>query len=263
MKKSLVFGIAAFILIGILALVFMNARENSQLNIEFTGKTIDLKSTDGLIIKADIYESESQKDPIILLYHQAGYSRGEYRPIAPKLNEMGFTCIAIDQRSGKEVNGVNNETFEQAINKGIGTDYLDAYPDLEAALMYAKNNYSSRKIIIWGSSYSASLVFILGAKYKNYISGIVSFSPGEYFEYENMQIKEYAKEANCPVFVSSAKNEYILWKEIFENISNSDKVSYIPESEGIHGSRALWEVNEGHEECWNAIKDFLNNIKER
>ncbi len=263
MKKSLVYGLAALIITGILAFDFIIVGENSSLNTEFTGKTIELKSSDGLTIKADVYESAGHKGPIILLYHQAGYSRGEYRPIAPKLKEMGFTCFAIDQRSGKEVNGVKNETFEQASNKGIGTDYLDAYSDLEAALIYVKNNYSSRKIIIWGSSYSASLVFILGTKYKNDISGIVSFSPGEYFEYEHRQIKDYAKEINCPVFISSAKNEYFMWKEIFGNLSNSDKVSYVPEGDGFHGSRALWEINEGHDECWNALKDFLNNIKEK
>ena len=263
MKRALKFGLAVLVLTGILAFKFLRTQEDSPLQTGFTGNTFELKSTDGLMVKADVYESEGQKGPIILLFHQAGYSRGEYRPVAPRLKEMGFTCIAIDQRSGKEVNGVKNETFQQASKNGMGTDYLDAYPDLEAALIYAKNKYPSRKIILWGSSYSASLVFILGTEYKNDVSGIVAFSPGEYFEYEGRQIKDYAKEVSCPVFISSAKDEHHLWKEIFENVSNADKVSYLPEGKGIHGSRALWEANEGHEVCWNAIGGFVNNIKSR
>ena len=46
--------------------------------------------------------------PVLVLFHQAGWSRGEYREIAPKLNELGYICLAIDQRSGKGVNGVAN-----------------------------------------------------------------------------------------------------------------------------------------------------------
>lgn len=261
MKKSVVIIIAAIALIAIFTPVFMIMNENKKSEIKIERKTIEIESSEGLTIKADIYETKNSSDPLILLFHQAGYSRGEYRSIAPILNELGFACIAIDQRSGREVNSVVNETNIQAIEKGLPTNYVDALPDLEATLKYAKSHFPNRKIVIWGSSYSASLVFILGSRYKSDIQVIISFSPGEYFEYENSQIQDYAKVVDCPVFITSAKSEYKYWKSIYEYIKSPLKASFVPNNEGYHGSRALWKTNPGNEEYWNALSLFLNKIK--
>ncbi len=255
MKKHIAITIS--VLVGIIFLAFTTACNKDK----SPRKTIEIDSSDGVTTTADVYESEGKTDPIILLFHQAGYSRGEYREIAPLLQKQGFTCISIDQRSGKTVNGVDNKTHLQAIEKGLGTEYTDAYPDLEATLKYAKKNYPNRKIIVWGSSYSSSLVLILGAKNKTDISGIISFSPGEYFKFEDKKIAEYAKEIDCPVYITSAKNETEYWKQIFENVQNPEKQSFIPKNKGIHGSKALWETTENNEEYWNSINEFLNQMK--
>ena len=92
--------------------------------------TLTLKSTDGLAMTADLYRPHaSKKTPFIVLFHQAGWSRGEYREIAPKLNAMGFNCLAVDQRSGQGVNGVTNMTAKAAGMKKLGQGYLDARQD--------------------------------------------------------------------------------------------------------------------------------------
>jgi len=33
---------------------------------------------------------------IVLLFHQAGFSRGEFKNIAPRLVDSGFECLAVD-----------------------------------------------------------------------------------------------------------------------------------------------------------------------
>ncbi len=256
MKKSII-TLVILLYVGISSISVIAQKVND----DFSGITINLKSSDGVNIKADLYELENRTTPFIILFHQAGFSRGEYRPIAPKLNELGYSCMAIDQRSGKEVNGVINETNKDAVKKGKSTKYPDAFPDLEAALKFVKDNCPSRKIVVWGSSYSASLVFVLGQKYKEDISGIVSFSPGEYFEFENKQIKEYAKEIECPVWFSSAKNEHDSWKGIYDQIPGANKSYYLPESKGIHDSRGLWEITEEHEKCWESLTGFLKSVE--
>lgn len=235
--------------------------KSQQQNSEFSGTTINLPSTDNIELKADIYEIEDEGAPVVLLFHQAGYSRGEYRPIAPVLNEKGFTCIAIDQRSGKEVNGIKNEAFIQAQKQGLGTHYTDAVPDLEALVEYATTNYKNRKIILWGSSYSASLVFVLGKKYQEDIAGIVSFSPGQYFTWQNKDITEYAKSIKVPVFITSSGKEFDLCNPIYEAISSENKNYYLPDFEGQHGSKALWETNEGHKKYWAELSVFLEKFK--
>ncbi len=227
----------------------------------FSGETVTLESVDGVQVKADVYEIKDKKAPVILLFHQAGFSRGEYRETAPLLNDLGFNCIAIDQRSGKGVNGVTNETFIDASAKGISTKYPDAFPDLKAALKFAMRKYPSNKIIVWGSSYSASLVFVLAQKYLDKISAVIAFSPGEYFKFRGKEIKEYAKKVSCPVFITSAKNEHGYWKGIYESIPDGNKSFFLPETDGVHGSRALWKSNPSHKEYWKALKIFLLKIK--
>lgn len=246
--------------VALLGFSFTQSDVYADKESKFMGKTIVLKSADNLNIKADIYESERKDSPVILLFHQAGYSRGEYRPIAPKLCKLGFTCIAIDQRSGKGVKGVENDAFKEAQSLKLGTSYTDALPDLETALRYAQKEYPSRKIIVWGSSYSAALSLIMGSMYPESIAAIITFSPGEYFKYNEKEIKDYAKSIHCPIFITSAKDEYDQWKAIFEIIPSKDKHYFIPNGKGVHGSKALWDANANNEEYWTALKKFLDRF---
>ena len=223
-------------------------------------KTITIKSKDGLPITADIYKVENSSKPTILLFHQAGYSRGEYVEIAPKLNELGYSCIAIDQRSGKEVNGVVNETNLAAKKENKKTEFVDAIDDLRATIDYALGEFGSKEVILWVSSYSSSLVLILGNEYTKNVSAILSFAPGEYFTYQDKKIEDFASGLNTPVFITSAKNEYKNWKSIFDKIPAESKTKFLPTDKGYHGSKALWEKNDGNEAYWENVLAFLNKI---
>src|SRR4051812_30289117 len=74
---------------------------------------VTFPSKDGVTITADWYPI-ADSCPVILLCHQAGFSRGEYESTAVRLNKFGFNCLAIDQRFGDEVNGIKNETAAEA-----------------------------------------------------------------------------------------------------------------------------------------------------
>ena len=224
--------------------------------------TITIPSKDNLPIKADIYKVENSEKPTILLFHQAGYSRGEYIEIAPKLNKLGYSCIAIDQRSGKKVNDIANETNMAAKKANKKTEYVDAIPDLQATIEYALNEFGSEEVVLWGSSYSSSLIFIMGNEYKDNVVAMLAFAPGEYFSYDGKKIKDFASTIDKPVFITSAKNEYNNWKTIYDAIPSASKSKFLPSSKGYHGSKALWEKNEGYEEYWENVINFLNsNIK--
>ncbi|MEN8222442.1 MAG: alpha/beta fold hydrolase [Acidobacteriota bacterium] len=256
MKKIII-----FVMVVLISVLMVSGKE--ILPSVFKGETFVVESSDGLKIKADVYEVEDKKAPVILLFHQAGFSRGEYRETAPLLNELGFNCVAVDQRSGKAVNGVKNEAYLDAVAKKMGTKYPDAFPDLKATLKFAMRRYPSNKIIVMGSSYSASLVFVLAQKYLDKISAVISFSPGEYFKFRGKEIKEYAQKVKCPVFITSAKKEHGYWKGIYESIPEGKKTYFLPEKEGIHGSRALWKSNPNHKEYRKALEKFLLKVKKR
>ncbi|MBW1758430.1 MAG: alpha/beta hydrolase, partial [Deltaproteobacteria bacterium] len=73
-------------------------------------KSVDFPTAGGIQGRADVYAGQSKSATLVLLFHQAGWSRGEYREIAPKLIKAGYQVMAVDQRSGGKVNGIQNET---------------------------------------------------------------------------------------------------------------------------------------------------------
>lgn len=226
-------------------------------------ETISFNSKNGLEVTADLYLTNNTKAPFIILFHQAGWSRGEYLEIAPKLNAMGYNCMAVDQRSGEKVNNIINETAKRATEKGLSSDYPDALPDMLAAIDYVKANYKMKKLILWGSSYSSALVLKIAGDYPDIADATLSFAPGEYFERFGQSedwITQSAKYIKIPVFITSAKKEHVYWKSIFEAIPTTSKQSFLPTTEGHHGSRALWEQFDDHEAYWTAVNDFLKNI---
>ncbi|MEA2042385.1 MAG: alpha/beta fold hydrolase [Bacteroidota bacterium] len=223
-------------------------------------KTINFISADSLTITADLYMTKDEQAPFIILFHQAMFSRGSYREIAPKLNQLGFNCLAVDQRSGNRSRGVINLTHKAAKKSHLKTKYADAYPDLEAALNFVKESYNSETLLVWGSSYSAALVFVLTADYPSSIDGVLAFSPGEYFSFRGQKIEDFSAKVNCPVFITSAKSEKKDWISIFNKTAGKEKTGFVPQVEGQHGSKALWSKNFGYESYWEAVNKFLEQF---
>ena len=229
-------------------------------------ETITFPSKDGLQITADAYIGETEKNlPLIVLFHQAGWSRGEYLEIAPKLNTLGFNAIAVDLRSGKAVNGVTNQTAKKARKAGKPTRYIDALPDMEAALLYARKLAGKdTKIIAWGSSYSSALVLQLAGEKPELADAVLAFSPGEYFKKSGKPkdwISRSAKPLNIPVFITSAKPEKGRWLAIFKAIKSKKKVGFVPKTKGNHGSRVLWNKFSDSKEYWLAVTQFLDGLR--
>ncbi|MEP0264080.1 alpha/beta fold hydrolase [Dokdonia sp.] len=224
----------------------------------FAQNTIDYPSKDGLRITADLYEV-SKSDTFIILFHQAGWSRGEYKETAPKLNALGYTCLAVDQRSGGGVNDITNQTNKQAKKAGKSTGFIDAFQDIEATIDYVKKTYKPKKIIIWGSSYSSSLVLKYAGDNPDSIDAVLSFSPGEYFGKDNF-IKNSASKIKVPTFITSAQGEKKSWSAINDAIATKTKTTYLPKTSGNHGSRALWNKFSDSEGYWTAVKSFLNDL---
>lgn len=214
---------------------------------------ISFPASDGLIVTADIY-TVNDTLPYMVLCHQARYSRGEYMETVRLFCELGYNCLVPDLRSGKEVNGVYNETASLAVKKGLPGEYLDAEPDMIAAINYAYQK-SGKKVILLGSSYSASLALKIAATNKK-VSAVLAFSPGEYFG-DKLNLKKTIAGISTPVFVTSSKEESTAVKELVSEIKPKIMVHFIPSGEGKHGSSALWKNNPNNQEYWEAVKGFI------
>jgi len=219
--------------------------------------TLQFKSKDGLLITADFYSLEQSKN-LILLCHRSHCNRGEYRETAPKLNKLGFSCLAIDQRSGMKVFGVINETSALAKQSGLATGYLDAKQDIEAAINYAYELNGKKPIIILGSSYSASLALLISAK-TDKVKAVVVFSPGEYLK--DVKLAEEIKTLAKPIFATGAKKEIGEASKVLRFINSKHITLFKPKVDGFHGSKTLWESVEGHETFWKPLEQFLLKVQ--
>ncbi|MBD3637497.1 MAG: hypothetical protein HUJ25_09105 [Crocinitomicaceae bacterium] len=224
-------------------------------------ETITFKAEDGLDIYANKYEID-KTSPVIVLCHQARFNKFEYEGIAQRLNDMGFNCLAIDQRSGGPIAIKQNQTYNLAVEKGLEVDYLDAIPDIKAAVDFAAEEYD-QDVILWGSSYSSTLALWEGLK-NDKVRAVVAFSPGDYFP-ELGSLTDSLSTLEKPFFITAADFEIDGDVGINALLSKTDlgenQVKFAPESNGHHGSRALWKNQAGGEQYWEAVTDFLNSIK--
>ncbi|MBV9103161.1 MAG: alpha/beta hydrolase [Candidatus Eremiobacteraeota bacterium] len=137
--------------------------------------------------------------------------------------------------------------------------YLAAERDLEAALEWAKKSYPSLAIIVWGSSYSASLVFVLAANHQGEVTKLLAFSPGEYFG-DELHVADSAKRVTASIFVDSAADEKEIAeaKRLLDASPATVRVQYRPRH-GVHGSSTLRKDRnpEGYEDNWTAVESFL------
>ncbi|MFT5507245.1 MAG: dienelactone hydrolase [Hyphomicrobiaceae bacterium] len=217
---------------------------------------LTLKASDGLSISADVYRVSKAADaPWIVLAHQAGSSRGEYREIAPRLNQLGFNAVAVDQRSGKAFGGVRNGTAQRAATRGLRRSYSSAVPDIEAAMVWARKQTSGR-VVLWGSSYSAALAIWMAGNKPELADGVVAMSPGEYIR--GRSISKAAAKIKVPVLITSPASERRKWRGIFKAIHGDRKIGFAPSSGGRHGSSALIASrNKSADAYWKVVETFL------
>jgi dienelactone hydrolase len=217
---------------------------------------ISFKADDGVTVHGNYYRAPKPK-ALILLFHQAGSSKGEYASIAPRLVDAGYSALAIDQRSGGSLYGPN----ETAAGVSQKVTYLDARRDLEAALVWA--GQQNLPVALWGSSYSSSLVFLVAADHPDTVKAVLSFSPGEYFDNKTL-IHDAAAHVKVPIYVTSAQtqDEIDAARSILAASPAATKVQFVPTAGGVHGSSTLIaEKNKaGASANWDAVLAFLARV---
>jgi pimeloyl-ACP methyl ester carboxylesterase len=269
MNKTLLFGLFCWLWIGcehpqerqqeeILEDVHSAVARQNKVYVQEIPEKIIFPSIDSLPIHANLYHIDSAL-PIIVLCHQAGYNKVEYTEIAKVLNDMGFNCLAIDQRSGGNLVEWFNETKLEAIERGLPTEYLDAQQDIIAAVEFAAAKYK-KEVLLVGSSYSATLVLNVAIENKN-VNAVIAFSPGDYFP-DKINISKRLTDFKKPMFVTSSKEEAGELTKLISTVDLSEEqLQYVPESEGVHGAKALWKTYENNEEYWIASSSFREKVQ--
>jgi hypothetical protein len=226
----------------------------------FAQTPLQFSSKDGITIYANLYETKNKPKQIMLLCHQARYSKGEYKETAPLFVKMGYTCMAIDQRSGDSINNEKNKTAQEANAKILPTEYIDAEQDIEAALNYLYKKYH-QKIILVGSSYSSSLILKIANNNLEKVKATISYSPGEYFDDTTLVATNLLKLKTIPIYITCSNAEIAETQILFDLKINKNIIFFKPKAEGKHGSKALWANNTDNHEYWTSLKLFLKTLK--
>jgi dienelactone hydrolase len=220
-----------------------------------SAESVNFVTADHIRVFADYQGGKDPSKPIILLFHQLGQNSGEYTGIAKHLNSLGYDTLAVDLRAGGPAYGRTNRTIAATGEPGKP---IDALQDMEAAVDWADWRQHRTKIIAWGSSYSASLVFMLAAE-DTRVKAVVAFSPDEYFSSEPL-VHAAAAHMRQPALVSSASTpeELDAAASIFDNVPNLAKVLIKPK-QATHGSATL--NGSGAAAIWPTVEKFLASQK--
>ncbi len=224
--------------------------------LAFASEPVALHSSDAVTIHGTLTQASPHNDKVLLLFHQARANRHEYDSLIAGFNQLGYDTLAIDQRSGGDLFGGHNQTV-QALGKS--TDYLDAAPDLDAALAWARAQHYN-KIVAVGSSYSSALVILLAAKHPQGLTALASFSPGEYFDDKNM-IKNAAAQVTIPFYITTDPDEAANVTEVLRKAHGSNIVHYQPKN-GVHGASTLVAARdpEGYAANLARFENFLRRV---
>lgn len=215
-------------------------------------------ATDSLPVTADFYPADAAQ-PYILLFHEEGSSRGEFRDIAPRLVKIGYNCLAVDLRLGKESHYIPNETAKRADSLHLYPKKTDCLKDIKGAISYAAQK-NHQPVILLGSSFSASLC-LLAAKKNPDVKAVAAFSPGEFFQ-PQLSVKDSFQGYNKLTLVAGARFEYPYLIEISKNIPGDKKTIFVPtQAEGEHGVKALLKSDPASNDYWLSLLMFFRNVK--
>ena len=218
---------------------------------------LTLAASDGGQVFGERVRATGRRRGTAVLFHMAGSNRGEYGPITPQLAAIGFDCIAIDQRSGGRLFGQSNETVAA---RGGSTGFGEALADLEGALAFARREPGP--VVVFGSSYSAALVFILAARRPMDVSALLAFSPGEFIA--GQSVRGAAAKVACPAYVSSASDqgEIEAARALLGAVPGKITRQGMPRH-GVHGAATLREDANpgGAKENMAEVRGFLEGLK--
>jgi dienelactone hydrolase len=239
-----------------LALILLATQSQAQVAVSFP-------ASDGITVYGDIYSPSGGVRGMVLLFHQSMSNRGEYDTFGERFAQAGYFALAIDQRAGGYRWGFTNLTMQ-----GLGPEESEriqregrsasALSDLEAALDYAAKR-PARPIVVIGSGYSASLVFLLAARHPELVGAVLAFSPAEYFY--GISVRDAAMRVHCPVFVTSENSAGAIDEatKIIDAVPAAIRVTFRPRHATDGATMLRRDVNpRGGGENWAAVMEFLD-----
>ena len=223
-------------------------------------------ANDSVAVIADVHRGSSgDGGPTILLFHQGGGSaRGEYRSIAPRLVDSGYNVIAADIRGGGDKFGLPNRLGPAAPT----FHYCEALAEVEATVNLARAQGLVGPLVLWGSSYTATLALQVAARRSAHVRAVLAFSPALGEPMQGCEPEPYVgwlARAGVPTLVIRPRRE-IEDRGRAESLEamRRDGAEVFVADVAAHGSSILDAERTGSstEPQWRAISDFIRRALE-
>jgi pimeloyl-ACP methyl ester carboxylesterase len=124
---------------------------------------IELEASDGLVLKGDFYPQEEASVGVLLL-HMNGSNRSGWTNFIPKLQEAGYSVLAVDMRGFGATRG--------------STDWTLAQEDVQVWLDWLKSQENITGIALVGGSIGANVALIGCANDEDCLT-VIALSPGQ------------------------------------------------------------------------------------
>lgn len=183
-------------------------------------KDLDITTSDNIKLSADLYEAGEEG---IVLLHMLSVTKKTWNEFALKLQEEGYSVIAIDLRGHGE-SDLDYKKFTEE-------DFNNMLLDVDAA----KKALNMEKVAVIGASIGANLAI----KKANDFDAAISLSPG--LDYKGLKTKDDAEKIETPTLIVASGNDKYSFessKELNELIGSSEIKLY---SDKGHGTNMLDE----------------------
>ena len=215
-------------------------------NDHVRAQSVTTVTADGVTLHGETYFGAlGPEAPLILLFHQGGSDgRGEYADLVPWLNGAGFRALAWDLRSGGDRFGENRTMAAMAAD--TPTEYCVGHFDLQAALDYVTTNDLAEHVVVWGSSYTGTLVFRLAAENPGAVAAVLAFSPAAGGPLEGCLARDWLDQIDVPMAVFRPQSEMHLESSVEQRaFMEAAGALFHVVDDGVHGSSMLLDARTG------------------
>ncbi len=201
---------------------------NQAMNQPKHMETVTIKTEDGVEIIGDYYLAGAENATAVLLLHMMPSTRKSWVEFVGKLNEAGFSALAIDLRGhGDSLNKsdgtyVNYKNFSNA-------EHQSSIHDVEASVDFLKQK-GVGKIMVIGASIGANLA-LQYASLHNDIRAAVLLSPGlDYRGVLTDHLPEHFQRGQAVYYVASSEDSYAvesvrkLYQETPDGVMKEEKI---------------------------------------
>ena len=162
-------------------------------------KEIDLFTSDGVHIKADIYDDVRTEKGVVLV-PMLGRTKETMADLASFLHPAGYKCLAIDPRG----HGKSQQNWQSFTSR----DFINISNDIRAAKDYL-SAHGSKKVSLIGASIGANLALAY-AVIDSEVKTIVMLSPG--LDYRGVKTTLAAQEMRRPFLIVVSKEDDYSYK---------------------------------------------------